>query len=74
MRHNRNKRKTPSLAVSKCGSNLIAKPVQIAIATCEPVRRTRERILAEKDPQRLERWYERAIVAMSVEEVLDEPS
>lgn len=34
----------------------------------------RERILAEKDPTRLERWVERAIVAASVAEVLDEPS
>ena len=34
----------------------------------------RERILAEKDPARLERWHERAILAASVAEVLDEPS
>jgi hypothetical protein len=34
----------------------------------------RERILAEKDSLRLERWHERAIVAASVAEVLDEPS
>jgi hypothetical protein len=34
----------------------------------------RERILAQKDPERLERWLERAIVAASVAEVLDEPS
>lgn len=34
----------------------------------------RERILAEKDPARLERWLERAIVATSIAEVLDEPS
>jgi hypothetical protein len=34
----------------------------------------RERILAEKDPERLERWHERAIVAASVDEVLAEPS
>jgi hypothetical protein len=33
-----------------------------------------ERILAEKDPERLERWLERAILAASVAEVLDEPS
>jgi hypothetical protein len=32
----------------------------------------RERILAEKDPGRLERWHERAILAASVAEVLDE--
>ena len=32
----------------------------------------RERILAEKDPGRLERALEKAIVAASVEEVLDE--
>ena len=35
---------------------------------------TRERILAEKDPARLERWHERAILAASVAEVIDEPS
>jgi hypothetical protein len=34
----------------------------------------RERILAEKDPTQLERWRERAIVAVSIAEVLDEPS
>jgi hypothetical protein len=34
----------------------------------------RERILAEKDAARLERWLERAIVAVSITEVLDEPS
>ena len=31
----------------------------------------RERILAEKDPARLERWLERAAVAPSVAEVID---
>jgi len=34
----------------------------------------RERILAEKDPARLERWLERAAVAASVAGVIDEPS
>lgn len=34
----------------------------------------RARILTEKDPARLERWHERAILAASVAEVLDEPS
>ena len=34
----------------------------------------RERILAEKDPAQLERWLERAILAASVAEVIDEPS
>src|SRR5690349_16039336 len=34
----------------------------------------RERILAEKDPGRLERWLEKAIVVTSVAEVLKEPS
>jgi hypothetical protein len=33
----------------------------------------RKRILAEKDPARLERWLERAVVAASVAEVLKEP-
>jgi hypothetical protein len=33
----------------------------------------RERILAEQDPKRLERWHEKAILAESVAEVLDEP-
>jgi hypothetical protein len=35
---------------------------------------TRERILAQKDPVRLERWLERAVVAASIADVLDEPS
>ena len=34
----------------------------------------RERILAEKDPERLERWVERAIVATSLDDVLTDPS
>ena len=34
----------------------------------------RERILAEKDPARLGRWMERAILAASVAEVIDDPS
>jgi hypothetical protein len=34
----------------------------------------RERILAERDPERLERWLERAALAASVDEVLGEPS
>lgn len=34
----------------------------------------RQRILDQKDPERLERWLERAIVAASFAEVLDEPS
>ncbi|HEX4965779.1 MAG TPA: hypothetical protein VF173_33525 [Thermoanaerobaculia bacterium] len=32
----------------------------------------RERILAQKDPERLERWLEKAAVAASVTAVLDE--
>ncbi len=34
----------------------------------------RKRILVEKDPKRLERWLEKAVVAASVVEVIDEPS
>jgi hypothetical protein len=34
----------------------------------------RERILAQKDPERLERWLEKAVVAPSVAAVLDEPN
>jgi predicted transposase/invertase (TIGR01784 family) len=34
----------------------------------------RGRILAQKDPERLERWLEKAIVATSVDEVIDDPS
>jgi hypothetical protein len=33
----------------------------------------RERVLSQKDPERLERWLEKAAVASSVAEVLDEP-
>ena len=35
---------------------------------------SRERILAQKDPSLLERWHEKAIVAASLADVLDEPS
>ena len=34
----------------------------------------RERILAQKDPERLERWLEKAAVAASVAAILDEPN
>jgi hypothetical protein len=34
----------------------------------------REHILAQKDPERLERWREKAVVATSVTEVIDEPN
>ena len=34
----------------------------------------RERILAQTDTERLERWLEKAVVASSVGEILDEPS
>ena len=34
----------------------------------------RDRILAETDPARLERWHERAILAASAVEAIDEPS
>jgi hypothetical protein len=34
----------------------------------------REQILAEKDPERLERWLEKAAVAASVTAVIDEPN
>jgi hypothetical protein len=34
----------------------------------------RERILAEKDLERLERWFDRAMVAASLADVLDKPS
>jgi hypothetical protein len=34
----------------------------------------RDRILAQKDPERLERWLEKAVVAASVAAVLDEPN
>ena len=34
----------------------------------------RERILAQTDPERLECWLEKAAVAASVSEVIDEPS
>jgi hypothetical protein len=34
----------------------------------------RERILSQKDPERLERWLEKAVIAASVAAVLDDPS
>jgi len=34
----------------------------------------RERILAQRDPERLERWLEKAAVAASVTAVIDEPN
>ena len=34
----------------------------------------RERILSEKDPERLERWLDKAVVAASAAEIIDEPN
>jgi len=34
----------------------------------------RERILAQKDPERLQRWLEKAAVASSITAVIDEPN
>jgi predicted transposase YdaD len=34
----------------------------------------RERILAQKEPERLRRWLEKAVVADSVAAVIDEPN
>jgi hypothetical protein len=34
----------------------------------------RERILAQKDPEWLERWLTKAVLAASIGEVIDEPS
>ena len=34
----------------------------------------RERILAQKDPERLEHWFDKALVATSIAEVIDDPS
>jgi len=34
----------------------------------------RQRIQAEQDPEQLERWLEKAIVATSIADVLDDPS
>jgi hypothetical protein len=34
----------------------------------------RQRILAQGDPAQLQRWLEKAIIASSVAEVLDDPS
>ena len=36
--------------------------------------KTRDRILAHNDLEHLERWLERAAVAASVAEVIDDPS
>jgi Tetratricopeptide repeat len=42
-----------------------------SLAVSDPAR---ERILAEKDLERLERWVEKAVVATSVAAILDEPN
>jgi hypothetical protein len=40
----------------------------------QPGSRHPERVLTERDPDLLERWLEKAAVAASVGEVIDEPS
>jgi hypothetical protein len=34
----------------------------------------RQRIQSQKDPEQLERWLEKAIVATSIGDVIDDPS
>jgi hypothetical protein len=57
--------------VEEAARNLLTVLRVRAIAVPDAVR---ERILAEKDAGRLERWLEKAIVAASLADVLDEPS
>jgi hypothetical protein len=51
--------------------NLLAVFKARGMAVPEPIR---ERILAQADPEQLERWLDRAVVAASIAEIFDEPS
>lgn len=51
--------------------NLLAVLQARGIAVQDSVR---DLILAQKDPEQLERWLDKAAVASSVAEVIDEPS
>jgi hypothetical protein len=62
--------KTEGRAETRAGDVLTVLRVR-GVAVPDAVR---ERILAEKDPVRLERWLERAILAASGAEVIDDPS
>lgn len=55
----------------EAASNLLTVLRARGIAVPDAVR---ERILAQKDPERLERWLEKAAVAASVATVIDEPN
>jgi hypothetical protein len=68
------------LAVSRAVHGCPADRLIMALLTVLRVRgiavpdATRERVVAQKDAERLERWHERAILATSLAEVLDDPS
>jgi hypothetical protein len=51
--------------------NLLAVFKARGMAVPEPIRK---RILAQADPEQLERWLDRAVVAASIAEIFDEPS
>ncbi len=57
--------------VEEAARNLLTVLRVRAIAVPEPAR---ERIVAEKDLERLERWLEKAVVAASIAEVIDDSS
>jgi hypothetical protein len=46
----------------------------LRVRSVEVPESARERILTEKDPARLERWLEKAAVAQSVADVIEDPS
>jgi hypothetical protein len=57
---------------AKAGANAVLTVLRVrGIAVPDAAR---ERILTQKDPSLLERWLEKAIVAASVAEVIDDPS
>ena len=72
----------PLLDLTRQYSSIQAEVEEAALAVVTSLRvrgiavpeSARERILAQQDAVCLERWLERAIVAASLSEVLDEPS
>ena len=68
------RRKEQGKARGITAGDLMTGPAVTVIPEAAVPDAAREQILAQKDPARLERWLEKATVAASVAEVIDDPS
>ena len=70
----RNEGLTEGLAKGRAGEAAQALLTVLRVRGLAVSDAVRERILAQTDPERLERWLEKAVVAASAAAALDEPN